>query len=855
MPVPYVNMSSGLSSQTCSYTSKFISDNAEKFKAAGMSQADYQTSLVQGHFGMILGKEFDGSLKVGTVLYRAKHLTAKGQELRVTFIGDAKVSVAHSLDGKVVFDDKMTLGMFKGQFLDNPNSKWSYRVPTEQNPTVAAHSTSPGSLTDEQAAIMFVKTKDDFAQAKGINIKGANPQLDAEVYESIAKVTGFTPAEIKAKIEAYKASGKKLSALKKKTVAKQATTKTPEPTDKPSVPEPAPTKAPGGSPSTPASPAPSPSAPITILDAPTEPIKTGPVWDKKKDLAGVDVETLTVNGHKAGTVKLGSSPVSSPGVKYSFGTQKAWKGSMYDTNGQWVGTFDYKTKEAAKSSIENWAKNKGFGSLPPKHQAPKIHTQPSAPAVKEAVADLNSKDANSALLYAEEDIVKAYIKSKDKVAASPDNPFTLYSKGPEFDLEIRKEMSTVLNGEVSQKMVDEAVSSYLGAGNKLSVLKKKMVSSGEMKKEAPSLKKTKAEQLHEQPPTTSPTQAAQQVADVADAAVDPIGSKPFKFSDADEDALFNDLKNSIYAGLSESGAYEKFALQAAKLTADKGENVSILDVIRAYDKKKAAQLGIDNGAFYEKKVMTWAASPEGKVSIKAAEEALVKKAEAAAKAAKDAAEKAAKEAEALKLINSNIPDLPPDSVNYQVISVQHATDLQNKLRPWMAEEKQALTHYTGGSFRDMNSYLRGETSHVSTTNRNAINKAQDGMRATEEEFIVHRGAGYNSFGQKATGQHSWNATDHMTMKNLTGMTVEDEGFLSTSVGGKGAFGGPVKLEIEIAKGTHGAFVDPISLHRGENEFLIARGTKYRVLQVTKDPYGGTVIRLRTVPGSHSSKRH
>ena len=85
---------------------------------------------------------------------------------------------------------------------------------------VASTSKSVGALTNEDAATLFVKTKDKLAAEKGINIKGANPTLDHLVYKTIADQAGYTPGEMIAKVEAYKASGKKLSALKKKVLPK-----------------------------------------------------------------------------------------------------------------------------------------------------------------------------------------------------------------------------------------------------------------------------------------------------------------------------------------------------------------------------------------------------------------------------------------------------------------------------------------------------------------------------------------------------------------------------------------------------------------------------------------------------------
>jgi len=89
---------------------------------------------------------------------------------------------------------------------------------TEKSP-VNPGSASVGSMSNEDVSAMFVKIKDDLAKEKGLNVKGANAELDALVYQAIGDKTGYTSAEVKGKIDAYKATGAKLSALKKKVMS------------------------------------------------------------------------------------------------------------------------------------------------------------------------------------------------------------------------------------------------------------------------------------------------------------------------------------------------------------------------------------------------------------------------------------------------------------------------------------------------------------------------------------------------------------------------------------------------------------------------------------------------------------
>ena len=110
-----------------------------------------------------------------------------------------------------------------------PDSKTTYKpLPKDETKPLAAPtpssavnagSDSVGSMSHEDVAAMFVKIKDDLAKEQGLNIKGANPELDQVVYKAIGEKTGYTSAEVKAKIDAYKADGNKLSALKKKVMS------------------------------------------------------------------------------------------------------------------------------------------------------------------------------------------------------------------------------------------------------------------------------------------------------------------------------------------------------------------------------------------------------------------------------------------------------------------------------------------------------------------------------------------------------------------------------------------------------------------------------------------------------------
>ncbi len=144
----------------------------------------------------------------------------------VVYTDDVQSYVVHSVPG--YFADSSVSSTELKSYLSgitsiDPN-KVKYLVtkvdlPPAQGLPVSSISKSLGALTNEDAATLFVKTKDELAQQAGISVKGAS-KLDDLVYKTISDQVGYTPAELKAKVEAYKATGKKLSALKKKVLKK-----------------------------------------------------------------------------------------------------------------------------------------------------------------------------------------------------------------------------------------------------------------------------------------------------------------------------------------------------------------------------------------------------------------------------------------------------------------------------------------------------------------------------------------------------------------------------------------------------------------------------------------------------------
>lgn len=80
-----------------------------------------------------------------------------------------------------------------------------------------------------------------------------------------------------------------------------------------------------------------------------------------------------------------------------------------------------------------------------------------------------------------------------------------------------------------------------------------------------------------------------------------------------------------------------------------------------------------------------------------------------------------------------------------------------------------------------------------------------------------------------------------------GMTITDPGFMSTSINGKNAFSGNIRYNLFAPAGTKGLYVQDISQHSGEREFLLPRNTTIRVLKIEKSSAGKWIVDAVIVP--------
>ena len=159
-----------------------------------------------------------------------------------------------------------------------------------------------------------------------------------------------------------------------------------------------------------------------------------------------------------------------------------------------------------------------------------------------------------------------------------------------------------------------------------------------------------------------------------------------------------------------------------------------------------------------------------------------------------------------------------------------------------SDERAAVIDYTGSEYQKINSCLR---SNGYDTASKFLKTKIDRIDADIEKFVlsktltVLRGSSEHLVGGYTTAAEI-NA-------NLKGAIVRDKAFMSTSAVSGDQFPGKILYQITVPKGKgRGAFVAPISNFKTENEFLLKRGTQFKVLGASTDTHGHVVVRLRVV---------
>ena len=171
-----------------------------------------------------------------------------------------------------------------------------------------------------------------------------------------------------------------------------------------------------------------------------------------------------------------------------------------------------------------------------------------------------------------------------------------------------------------------------------------------------------------------------------------------------------------------------------------------------------------------------------------------------------------------------------------------------------AEERDAIRAYTGNAYVPINDALFGKNAASSGTQR-LIDLATQGMDRFEAkfDFVAVRGDKPDDMASLLQGTVA-QLSNPAFLRSRIGKEFEFKGFMSSAVHEDAAWTWKgVTTVIKTPKGTKGIYIDPVSVHNGEREFLFQRGTKLKALKIETNANGRlNKIYFEVVP---PKKRH
>jgi hypothetical protein len=280
--------------------------------------------------------------------------------------------------------------------------------------------------------------------------------------------------------------------------------------------------------------------------------------------------------------------------------------------------------------------------------------------------------------------------------------------------------------------------------------------------------------------------------------------------------------------------------------------LSVLQAAQIVDEAKAKKYGSVNKNLTEKALLSWLGTKNGKEyaeaysTPKADQITYLKDPEAAKKAALSAQQIKLEQGQKVQTLaggpgafDPNLPSHAFESFDHDQAQKSQDDYMAKTGEKWTGAQKQAITTYTGSSYQEINDYLRGKGEDPSGKYQKYATQIQAGMRPLAHNQLLLRGSSYKIFPDGFKNIEG--------VKKLIGEEISDVGFVSTSIAGAGGeFTKAIKLHIEAPAGTMGAYVRSISSHPGENEMILAAGTKFRILSVDTHSGHQPIVRLRVV---------
>lgn len=175
------------------------------------------------------------------------------------------------------------------------------------------------------------------------------------------------------------------------------------------------------------------------------------------------------------------------------------------------------------------------------------------------------------------------------------------------------------------------------------------------------------------------------------------------------------------------------------------------------------------------------------------------------------------------------------------------------------KELAGFKHYTSTGYRDMNGVLRKvRENYYDSESMDAVKYCSQAFKRStnimKEDFYLRRGDdidGLKSFlGKNFEHLDGQDLLDGIRNKTLdfSDCIGYDGGFFSTTPKVSGGFHKEVNYVIKVPKDVPGAYVDKISSHTGELEFLIDKGSSYIIKEIEwDDAYGNIMVYIEYIP--------
>lgn len=144
-------------------------------------------------------------------------------------------------------------------------------------------------------------------------------------------------------------------------------------------------------------------------------------------------------------------------------------------------------------------------------------------------------------------------------------------------------------------------------------------------------------------------------------------------------------------------------------------------------------------------------------------------------------------------------------------------------------EKMAIQNYTGSQSTVINQYFReGKSGNGGVDDTSKYLDAVISRNQLTEDVMLYRGADYKAIGG-AMAKDILNGN----IDKYIGATIQDKGYVSTSLGATTRFQNKVGFQIKAPKGTNGVYVESITSTAGEQEVILPRGTTFRIVEIKK----------------------